>query len=445
MSPRRDESRPLRIVHTSPSYAPLVGGAERLLQFVSERLVERGHDVTVLTFDCATMRDYSSASGAGLPPRETLNGVQVVRVSPAATRFRKFHEWWLRQRGGWRSSMWLFGDDLWPLGVPNGFGIVLPLARTPADVVTSVNWGFGVSFWSCPPRRLRRAARVAVPVLHIERAWANNPRYKRMLRDCDAVIVCTDAEGEFCRERGARSIAVAGAGVDPSRFAGRDGAGIRARYGIGDRLVVGFVGRQDSTKGVPTLIEAMHTVWREFPDTVLLLAGQSAHRDSSVTTLLAALSDADRAKVVQIDDFKDDEGPSIMDACDLLALPSAEESFGLVMIEAWICGKPVIGADIASTRCIIDSGIDGWTAKPYHVESLAERILDLLANPARRATFGDRGRAKVLSRYTWDRVTDVWEATLERAAGRGRAHGENPETGITHHENSRRARTAAMV
>jgi glycosyltransferase involved in cell wall biosynthesis len=47
----------LRIVHTTPSSAPLVGGAERLLQAVSERLVERGHDVTVLTFDCATMRD----------------------------------------------------------------------------------------------------------------------------------------------------------------------------------------------------------------------------------------------------------------------------------------------------------------------------------------------------------------------------------------------------
>jgi phosphatidylinositol alpha-1,6-mannosyltransferase len=314
--------------------------------------------------------------------------------------------------------MWLFGEDMWPLNLPSGVGFVLPLTRIPADVVTAVNWCFGASFWACPPRPLRRAARVAVPVFHIERQWANNPRYARMLRDCDAVIVCTEAEGEFARERGGRSIAVAGAGVDPNRFVRRDGASIRARYGIGDRLVVGFVGRQDAAKGVPTLIKSMHRVWRHYPDAVLMLAGQSAHRDAKVKELLAALSETDRARVVEIDDFKDEDGPSIMDACDLLALPSAEESFGLVMVEAWMCGKPVIGADIASTRCIIDPGVDGWTVKPYDVGSLADRILDLLASPSRRISFGERGREKTLSRYTWDRVTDVWEATLARAAGR---------------------------
>lgn len=142
--------------------------------------------------------------------------------------------------------MWLFGYDMWPLGQPSGAGMVLPLAHLPADVVTSVNWCFGMSFWNCPPRRLRRVPRVAVPILHIERDWATNPRYPRMLRDCDGVIVCTDAEGDFVRERGGRSIAVAGAGVDAARFARRDGARIRARYGIGDRLVVGFGGRQDT-------------------------------------------------------------------------------------------------------------------------------------------------------------------------------------------------------
>ena len=60
----------MHIVHVSPSYAPCVGGAERLLQNVSERLVDRGHSVTVLTFDCATMRDFNSPRGAGLPRRE---------------------------------------------------------------------------------------------------------------------------------------------------------------------------------------------------------------------------------------------------------------------------------------------------------------------------------------------------------------------------------------
>lgn len=434
MRPPASPARPLRIVQVSPSYAPLVGGAERLVQAVSERLVERGHEVTVLTFDCATMSDFRGL-GAGLPRRETLNGVRVVRVSPAANRLHRLFRWWLKRPGGWRTSSWLLGEDLWPLQHPSGLGIVAPLAGLAADVVTSVNWGFGVSFWVCPPRLLRRTPRVAVPLLHIERDWAQNPIYSRMFRNCESVIVCTDAERDFVQSRGGRGVSVAGAGVDPARFERRDGARIRARYGIGDRSVVGFVGRQDTPKGATTLIEAMQVVWRHAPDTVLLLAGQSEHREPGVTGMLAALCDADRARVVLIDDFADDDGPSIMDACDVLALPSAEEAFGLVMLEAWMCGKPVIGADIASTRCIVESGVDGWMATPFDSRNLAEKILDLLADPAKRAAFGQRGRAKVLSRYTWDRVTDVWESAFQKAA----RVGGRADAASVHHEAEARA------
>jgi len=413
-------ARPLRIVHVSPSYAPLVGGAERLLQSVSERLAKRGHDVTVLTSDSATMLDFVSRRGAGLPRREMVNGVRVIRVKPSGPRLHTAAAWWARQPGGWRTLKPFFGYDLWPLSLPVGLGVVLPLARIDADVITSVNWHFGMSYWACPPRYLRRTPRVAVPILHIEREWADNPLYRRMLRNCDAAIVCTDAERDFVQARGGREISVAGAGVDPERFVRRDGGGIRARYGIGDRLVVGFIGRQHTLKGVPTLVESMRTVWQHFPDARLLLAGQSAHRDAAVTSLLETLSDTDRARVVCIDDFVDEDGPSIMDACDVLALPSVEEAFGLVMIEAWMCGKPVIGADIASTRCIVESGVDGWMASPYDAGDLADRILDLLADPAKRSAFGERGRAKVLARYTWNRVTDVWEATLRNASAHSR-------------------------
>jgi glycosyltransferase involved in cell wall biosynthesis len=407
-------------VHVSPAYAPLVGGAERLLQSVSERLVQRGHDVTVLTFDCATMRDFHSRTGAGLPRDEVLNGVRIVRVNPVGGPVIRAQRWFGRQRGGWRVSSLFFGDDLWPLDQPSGPGTVLPLARLDADVITSVNWYFGTSFWVCRPRSLRRTPRVAIPVLHIECEWAYNPMLPRMLSDCDGVIVMTDAEGDFVADRGGHDIAVAGCGVDPNRFARRDGKAIRARYRIGNRPVVGFVGRQDPLKGVPTLIEAMHIVWQHSPDAVLLLAGQSAHRDKTVNAAIASLSPENRENVVLFDDFADSDLPSIMDACDVLALPSVEESFGLVMIEAWACNKPVIGADIPSTRCIIDAGVDGLIVKPFDAPDLAEKILELMGDPDKRARFGERGRQKVLSRYTWDRVTDAWEAAFRKAAAASR-------------------------
>ena len=77
-----------------------------------------------------------------------------------------------------------------------------------------------------------------------------------------------------------------------------------------------------------------------------------------------------------------------------------------------MCGKPVIGADIASTRCIIDAGENGLLATPFDAADLAQKILELLSDAAKRAAFGTRGRTKVLERYTWEIVTDRWEATF---------------------------------
>ena len=414
----------MRIVQVAPTYAPCIGGAERLLQEVSERLVARGHEVTVLTFDAATQRDLA-ATGAGLPPREQRNGVTILRVDPAGGRIQRLHEWWLRQRGGWRTTEWLFGPEFdFELGRPSGLAVIGPLLRLRADVVTSVNWHFGVAAWTLRTSRFRRVPHVAVPILHIERPWASRPKYRRLLPHCAATLACTQAEADFLESLGARSVTVAGAGVDPGRFCHADegGKAIRLRYGISGRPVVGFVGRQDELKGVLVLLEAMLRVWQAQPGVVLLLAGPRAHRDRPVVERLEGLTPVQREQVVLVDDFADAEGPSILAACDLLAQPSMEEAFGLVLVEAWMSGRPVIAADIAASRSLVESGCDGWLVPPGDSESLAGRILDLLGNPEQRAAFGAHGRRKVLSRYSWDAVVDAWEGTFRQVQnGRGSA------------------------
>ena len=407
----------MRIVHLSPTYAPCIGGAERLLQAVSERLVSRGHHVTVLTLDCASQLDFGSRTGAGLPPHERLNGVDIVRVNPGGSPLLALHKWWLGRRGGWRTTRWLLGDEFeFHWGRPSGFGTILPLFRLPADIVGTVNWCFGVHYWSRFPLKLRQVPQVAVPIFHIERPWAQRAVYSRMFRACDAAIALTEAEGEFVRGHGVENVTVAGGGVDPERFAVRDGAAIRRQYGLGDAKVVGFIGRQDQLKGVATLIDAMQLVWRDVEGARLLIAGAAAHRSGYVTARLAALTPTERSRVVLIDDFPDAMGPSIIDACDLLAQPSVEEGFGLVLIEAWMCGKPVIGADIAATRSLIEVGQDGWIVAPGDPRELATKILDLLSDSGAEPAFGARGRAR-LARFTWDRIADAWEFTYRRVIG----------------------------
>lgn len=413
----------LRVVAVTPSYAPCVGGAEHMLQAVAERLVRRGHRVTVITANGATHRDLSSRDGARLPPEAHLNGVTLHRVRPdlpAARAFRYLTD----LRGGWRLGTLLAGEAFTMLrGRPAALAFIGPVLREPADVVLAVNWAWPPAYGVHLAHRLRPFPLVGVPILHTARPWALSPLYRTMLSACDGVLAMTEAEAGFIEARGKPGARVTGTGVDPDRFRSRDGEGLRARVGLGRRPVVGFVGRQDRGKGVLVLIEAMRLLWSTRPEVVLLMAGQRAHRSEEVARELDALEPAARTRVVLVDDFPDEDGPSILDACDVVALPSVEEAFGMVYLEAWMCGKPVVGAGVPSTECVVADGTDGLLAAPLDAVDLCRCLGTLLSDPGLRERLGREGRTKAMTAYTWDHITDRWESELSRVAALPRRRG----------------------
>ncbi len=408
----RGEQRPLRIIQVTPTYAPCVGGAERMIQAVSERLAARGHEVTIFTINGATQREVVSLAGGGLPEHETINGVRIRRFGPEGWIARAFRTW-SDLRGGWRSSRLVFGGGVGTLRRrPGPLGIVPALLRADADVVASVNWVWAPAYAGHLAGRVRKFALLGVPILHIARPWADSALFRPMLAQCDAVLAMTEAEAAFITARGGRNLIVTGVGVAPEAFAGSRGGEVRARLGLRENPVVGFIGRQDRHKGVVTLIDAMRQVWLERPEAWLLLAGQAAHRSRDVTAALEALGPNQRARVLLLDDFPDEDVAGIAAACDIVALPSVEEAFGIVYLEAWMCGKPVIGARIPSTECVIADGVDGMLAEPLDPADLTRCLLVLLADPELRDRMGRAGRAKTLDRWTWDAVTDRWEEAL---------------------------------
>lgn len=394
--------RRLKLVAVSPVYAPCTGGGERHLQAIAEELVARGHSVTIVTLNAAKHPDMYTRDGSGLPERETLNGVEIRRVSPSGGRSGRALTWWLRQRGGWRSAHLVLGDGVWGLGRPSALGLFRELLRLEADVLVSANWAYASTYAAHLAARLRGMPVVGLPLFHIACPWAAHPRYRALLAQAATVVTATQAEADFVAARGAPRVDVVGCGIDPSRFASSQPSELRARLGIGGRPVVGFVGRQDIGKGAPTLIAAMRQVWTEIPEAILLMAGPSAHRDKPTRQAIEGLLPEERDRLRLVDDFPDSESASIFSACDLLALPSVEESFGLVFLEAWLCGRPVIGARIPSTECVIDVGRDGMIVNPMDPASLAEAVLQLLRHPEQRKAMGrkDAGRSWRATRAT---------------------------------------------
>ena len=110
----------------------------------------------------------------------------------------------------------------------------------------------------------------------------------------------------------------------------------------------------------------------------------------------------------------------LLDAIAILALPSRTESFGIVYLEAWAYGKPVIGAQAWGVKTVIDNGQDGLLVPFGDVSALADAIHTLAENPELRRSMGERGRHKVIAQHTWahkyPQVRQIYTRLVEKGS-----------------------------
>ena len=92
-----------------------------------------------------------------------------------------------------------------------------------------------------------------------------------------------------------------------------------------------------------------------------------------------------------------------MSEADIFSLPSWNEAFGVVYIEAMACGKPVIGCEGEGLEDFVRNFETGLLVKPKDVNSLAEAMDFLLSNPDKAKEIGKRGQKLVLDNYTWEK------------------------------------------
>jgi glycosyltransferase involved in cell wall biosynthesis len=241
-----------------------------------------------------------------------------------------------------------------------------------------------------------------------------------MLANCDAVVLNTLHEEKFVRDRASVRLEVAGVGIHPQAFERRNGDEVRARHHLGRNPVVGFVGRQDPEKGVVRLLHAMRIVWEWNYDVRLVLAGARSPQCNNVDTMIGDLPQFERQRIVRINNFPEKQKASIYDALDVFVLPSTEESFGISYLEAWMCRKPVIGARIGSTECVINEGVDGLLVDPSDPDDIARALIELLSDSNMRDRMGRSGHDKTIAQYTWENITNKMEKLyLELAAPKG--------------------------
>lgn len=217
-------------------------------------------------------------------------------------------------------------------------------------------------------------------------------------------------------------------GIDCQRFRPQESR-FRARLGIGDRPLVLFSGRLEQRKGIDTLLRAFEQVTLRFPDAVLALAGASTctapgEKDfkGEIEQRYQAWIETGRLRILGAIPYE--ELPDVYAGCELLAVPSPFEAFGMVYLEAMACGKPVIGCLTGGAPEVIQDGHTGFLVPPSDPASLGERLIQLLGSEELRARMGIHGRDYVLENFEQSRIArrtvETYGQVLEERGGYAR-------------------------
>jgi phosphatidylinositol alpha-1,6-mannosyltransferase len=181
--------------------------------------------------------------------------------------------------------------------------------------------------------------------------------------------------------------------ISPSRPFGFPGGG---------RIVL-TVGRWDPAeryKGADTLICAWPRVLQVAPDAALVLVGDGKDR-TRLEQLARESSAADHIHFLS--GLSQEALFACYAHCDVFALPSRGEGFGLVFLEAMANAKPVVGGAHGGTPDVIEDGVNGLLVPHGEVAILSNALESLLADPVRASEMGARGRQRVQREYTFER------------------------------------------
>lgn len=172
-----------------------------------------------------------------------------------------------------------------------------------------------------------------------------------------------------------------------------------------DIFTILFVGRMDPRKGAKYLFAALPFIEAAIKNFRIVVVGtgwMQKYYDAYIPLSL-------RHRVTFTGYVSSEELPKYYQQADVYCSPATgNESFGIVLLEAMACGRPVVASDIEGYRSVVTDTVDGLLVPPKNPEALAQAIILLANNPTQRKNMGQAGRKKA-EKYSWKNVVDQLE------------------------------------
>ena len=366
---------PLSICIVTDAYLPSIGGVENHVLYLSAELKRLGHDVVVVTHRTPPVQNHVV--------RQVESPVPVHRLAGGLLVYRE-HDIAIDPR------------------MVSSFKRLLDQSRF--DIVHGQSEGSYLVYEALAAARQRGIA----TVLTRHSVLRNKPAIARpfvisltrlLARRADGLI----AVSRSCAEESVGfpgPIRVIPNGVDTTEFRPMPSERQRLRMELGFSavdVVLGFIGRLHTTKGIPLLLDVFDQLHREDPRLKLLLAGPGPLR-AAIEGRARASSGA--VKLLEPRPF--DKVAPLLNALDVFAFPSRGEAFGISLLEAMACGLPSVAFGRWGVKELVNDGETGLLADSP--AEFSEKLRRLTSDRTLRERLGQAALRSVEERFSWPRV-----------------------------------------
>lgn len=417
----------MHVLHVVQLYRPVPSGAARYFVELGERLVREGQRVTVLAtaaFDLEYLWDPRRRCIA--EPVDCHHGVRVVRFPVQRLPGPPILYPVIRRLMVEVSRLPLAARRVVPLLrrmarlTPRLPTLQRYLHNAPelTDVALVHTTNITLDFAILPVlewAQQRGIPHICTPFVHLGEPgdrrilrYYSMPHQIDILRQSAAVITQTELERRFLRGAGVpdQRMRTIGVGVTPDELMGGDGQRFRREHTI-DGPIVLTIGTAAYDKGTFHVVHAMQQLWSQgCAATWVQIGPLMGHFEQ----FYAGLPAEDRQRIRLLGFASDETRRDALAAAHVFALPSRTDSFGIVYLEAWCYGVPVVGAWAGGVPEVVRHGMNGLLVPFGDVPALAGAIERLLHDRELARAFGAVGHTNVLNSMTWDhKYTQVRE------------------------------------
>jgi glycosyltransferase involved in cell wall biosynthesis len=224
--------------------------------------------------------------------------------------------------------------------------------------------------------------------------WTNLQIKRFILRYIDHTILLSTGDYDLFGSmfgRVSSGYSVVFNGIDTERYAQGKRVDLKLPSQAKTVLTIADLNRQ---KGHRYLIEAVPAVLRRVEGVFFFLAGDG-HLRSELESLVKQKGLKERVHFLG----RRTDIPDLLASADIVVLPSLFEGLPLTLLEAMSAGKPVIATNVNGSRDVVISGETGFLVEPKDVETLANRIVELLTNERLRTSFGKEARKRAIRAF----------------------------------------------